>query len=283
MRPCSAETTTVTILTRSSAITEGPRAALCQLKLLSCWTAVAYEKSYLNRLAIDRWYNYLYSAYKSKRVTRRLGDWPWKSFKVIGIGTIWHALYHFQLPSGLMATYLTGVRGPGPRLESHDGQLCLSRQPGTRCTPLSSVLTDAFESVSENVTLLQCHRSTQLSSLRGTVKRVSALGMSDNNNIWRWWMRMVAAFSGWLIVQVGWHSLHSPKIMNQVNSRNRLPWRQHRKHYRCRRPRSYVLLATFFFKILSLSFDNKWPDRNADCCINIDYKKFTTVKIWRGS
>ena len=55
--------------------------------------------------------------------------------------------------------------------------------------------------------LLQCSaRSTEHSTLRGTVKCVSAFG--PNNNQWRRWMRMVAAFSGGLAVQVGWLGLH---------------------------------------------------------------------------
>jgi len=46
----------------------------------------------------------------------------------------------------------------------------------------------------------RAYRSTQPSTLHGTVKWVSAFGLS--NNKWRWWMRMITAFSGGLIVQV---------------------------------------------------------------------------------
>ena len=71
-------------------------------------------------------------------------------------------------------------------------------------------------------------RSTQPSTLHGTVKWISALGLS--NNKWRWWMRTVAVISFWrthspsrLAWSEGWRPprrwvcIHQ---MNRVNSRN---------------------------------------------------------------
>jgi len=92
-----------------------------------------------------------------------------------------------------------GVRGP--RFKSHRGQLCLSRQPlrytalGMGCAPL-----------------LQFLGSLSLPPPWDS-KIMSAFGL-DNNNKWRWWMWMVAAyqrihgpcwlawFEGWLINSV---------------------------------------------------------------------------------
>ena len=84
---------------------------------------------------------------------------------------------------GEMSRWLSG-RTPdcgarGPRFESHRCRSCLSRQSlrytalGTGCAPL-----------------LQC--IGRLTTLRGTVKWVSAYELS-NNNKWRWCLRMIAA------------------------------------------------------------------------------------------
>jgi len=54
------------INTRSSAIAEGPRDALCQLKYCQLLHSCT-KKSHLKRLAV--------------------GEWPWRSLKVIGITT----------------------------------------------------------------------------------------------------------------------------------------------------------------------------------------------------
>jgi len=39
----------------------------------------------------------------------------------------------------------------------------------------------------------------------------------------------------------------------------------------------YRCYYRFFFLMLSLSFDNGWRHRNADCCVNTVDKKFTTA------
>ena len=70
-------------------------------------------------------------------------------------------------------------------------------------------------------TLTAMPRSTRPSIFHGTGKWVSAFGLS-NNNKWRWWMRIIAAFTGGLIVQVGWlvmrvggHPTLSPHSSNE--------------------------------------------------------------------
>ena len=81
-------------------------------------------------------------------------------------------------------------------------------------------------------------RSTQPSTLRGTVKWVSALGLS--NNKWRCWMRMVAAISGGLAVQVGWLGLTVGGHLGAESAFAKwtgwtramaLPWWQRHKYY----------------------------------------------------
>jgi len=110
----------------------------------------------------------------------------------------------------------------GPRFESHRGQSCLSRQPlrytvlGTGCTPLPSLGLDLVP------------RSTQPSTLCGTVKWVLALGLSNNK------MAMVDADGSchffladsqsksvglvWGLAATSALSLHSSN--DRVNSRN---------------------------------------------------------------
>ena len=70
-------------------------------------------------------------------------------------------------------------------------------------------------------------RSTQPSTIRGTVEWVSALKMS--NNKWRWWMWMVAAYRRTHSLVWGLAATRRSVCMYQmsrVNSRNGLPrWR----------------------------------------------------------
>ena len=89
-------------------------------------------------------------------------------------------------------------------------------------------------------TLPAVPRSTQPSTLRGMVKWVSAFGLS-NNNKWRWWMCMVAAFISGLTAQIGSLGLrvgsHPALSLHSSNEPDELSqwlwsWRQHHKHYR---------------------------------------------------
>ena len=78
-------------------------------------------------------------------------------------------------------------------------------------------------------TLPAVPRSTQASTLCGTVKRVSAFGMS-NNNKWRWWMWMVAAIyrqthnPSWLDLRVGGHPVLSLHASNEQGELSQWPW-----------------------------------------------------------
>jgi len=80
--------------------------------------------------------------------------------------------------------------------------------------------------------------STQPSALHGTVKWVSASGLS--NNKWQWWMRMVAAISGRITVQVGWLGLRVGGHLGAESAFIKwtgwtlamaLPWWQHHKYH----------------------------------------------------
>jgi len=76
------------------------------------------------------------------------------------------------------------------------GVFCLSRQP------------QAIQPIWARVAYLYCtaHRSTQPSTLRRTVKWVSAFGTS-NNDKWRWWMSTISSYTGWFRAHVVWCGL----------------------------------------------------------------------------
>jgi len=80
-------------------------------------------------------------------------------------------------------------------------------------------------------------RSTQPSTLRGMVKWVSAFGLS-NNNKWRWWVWLLAAYRqthspGHLAWSEGRRPPFHIHHMNRVNSHSGSElWWQHHKHYR---------------------------------------------------
>ena len=81
------------------------------------------------------------------------------------------------------------------------GVFCLSQWP-LSCTALNT-----------GSTLTAVPESTRPATLHGSVKWVSAFGLTNNNNKWWWWMWMVVAFwqthiHSWLAWSEGWHHRH---------------------------------------------------------------------------
>jgi len=100
----------------------------------------------------------------------------------------------------------------GPTFESHHAQLVMFITTATAIYSLGHGLH----------TRTAVPRSTQPSTRRGTVTWVSAFGLS--NNKWRWWMRMVAAVTGGLTVQVDWlgPGLAAAERLVHIHQMNRL-------------------------------------------------------------
>ena len=144
-----------------------------------------------------------------------------KAFNCTTDGTVWSwqrkialVKHRSQWSSGNMPD--CGVRGP--RFESHRGQLHVYRKHHYDIQPWARAV-HPYTAVP---------RSTQPSTLRGTVKWVSAFGLS-NNNKWRWWPG--CGFwqpTGGLTARVVWPGLKvggrlAPchiHHMNRVNSRS---------------------------------------------------------------
>ena len=119
------------------------------------------------------------SCYLSSHLLCPLAHWP---------SCIFHILCHIRWLSGRAASACS-VRGPG--FESHRGQSVLFTTAIAIYSLRHGLCT--FTAVS---------RSTQPSTLRRTVKWVSAYELS-NNNKWWWCLRMVAAYFGGLLARVG--------------------------------------------------------------------------------
>jgi len=88
-------------------------------------------------------------------------------------------------------------------------------------------------------TLIAVPMLTQPFTLRGTVKWVSASGLS-NNNKWRWWMQMVVPLpsdSQSKLVRLIWRLAWPPGAQSTFIKWTTWtlsmtePWRQHHKHY----------------------------------------------------
>ena len=88
----------------------------------------------------------------------------------------------------------------GSRPHLIDGSLGPPESPTQTASPLVQLFLQGLLGLAYWST-----RSIQPSTLRGMVKRLSALGLS--NNKWQWWMRMVAVISDGLTVQVDWLGL----------------------------------------------------------------------------
>jgi len=119
-------------------------------------------------------------------------------------------------------------------------------------------------------TLHAVPRSTQPSTLRGTIKWVSVFGLS-NNNKWRWWMWMVQPFIGGLTVQVGWlglrvggHPALSLHSSNEPGELSQWPWSWGQHYKRCR----WIIIITAHLVVIS------WMNRMTMTQIQQNYWRF---------
>jgi len=88
----------------------------------------------------------------------------------------WLAFTHLHIRSQWSSGNVPDCSVTGPKFESHRGQLHIFLVKTTTIYTLTAV-----------------PRSTQPSTLCGMVKWVSAFGLS-NNNKWRWWVWLLAAY-----------------------------------------------------------------------------------------